>query len=165
MKKMFRGSRDCLERTVSSGNLGNYECLPFNSRASCSTFGRKLTSSGIETHPSNIREPTSIHHHRKIETNEKYVNKKTTTPASSQKILSWHDPANFEATVNLIPMKYWARCPPASCWEDVSLSTSRGSRSPATSRDMSRWQDPGQFFQRPRCGSKFVQMRFARRTL
>lgn len=102
---MFRGSRDCFERTVSSGNLGNYECLAFNSRASCSTFGRQLTSSGIETH---IRQTYENQlrfipkHHGKIETNEKYVNKKTTPPASSQKILSWHDPANFEATVNLI---------------------------------------------------------------
>ena len=167
MKKMFRGSRDCFERTVSSGNLGNYECLPFNSRASCSTFGRQLTSSGMETH---IRQTYENQlrfipkHHRKIETPEKYFNKKTTPPASSQKILSWHDPANFEATysksnfsighvVHQLHEKMWAF--QLKSWPK---KPSHVSRYVAMTR-------PRAVFSTPRCGGKFVQMRFARRTL
>jgi len=59
---------------------------------------------------------------------------------------------NQISVLGTLSTSFMRRCEP--------FNLSRGPRSPATSRDMSRWQDPGQFFQRPdavanlsRCGS------------
>ena len=123
-KKMFRGSRvkGLFWESISAGNPGPHACYLEIQWHPVAHLEVNWLVLGLR-HPSNIREPTAIH---------PKASKEVNSGSAARKFDPGKDLAYFEAIENrfqYISMRSCAPCPPAPCcWEDVSLSTSRGPR-------------------------------------